>query len=166
MKKNYFVLAVAFMVVCTIFVACDKNPQGFAGTYDLHLDYDSVMTSDGTWIDETFFEEMTGKKNPSKDGYLTIRDGKNGNFEVTATIVNKETNEENVLFTTNATEKDGILILDNCTSDYYYDTTELYIDFTFHNFENNMPIIKFKGIYTIDLGADFSYLLSFTCTKR
>lgn len=84
----------------------------------------------------------------------------------TVTFVNPETSEEKVFFTTTATEKDDLLVLDNCTSDFYYSTTEEYIRFTFHNFVNELPRITFKGIYTINLGYDFSYLNTYTCTKR
>lgn len=168
MKKNFFVIAVLFVALCGIFVSCKKDdvntPTGLVGTYDMHLVYDSVTDSEGTWFENAFFEEMTGKRNPPKDGYLTIEEGKNGKLTVTATVANET--EDKVLFTTTATEKDGILVLDDCQSDYYYSSIEDYIDFSFHGFENRLPEIYFKGIYTVDLGADYSYLLSFTCTKR
>lgn len=164
MKKNFFAIAVLFVALCGILVSCNNTPTGFVGTYDMHLVYDSVTDSEGMWLENGFFEEMTGKRNPPKDGYLTIEEGNDGKFIVIATVANKT--GDKVLFTTTATEKDGILVLDDCQSDYYYSTTEVYIDFSFHGFENKMPEITFKGIYTINLGADYSYLLSFTCTKR
>lgn len=168
MKKNFFVTAALIIALCGIFVSCKQTSTpavtDFVGTYDMHLVYDSVTDSEGTWFENEFFQEMTGKRNPPKDGYLTIEEGANGKLIVSVTVANEA--EDKVLFTTTATEKEGILVLDNCQSDYYYSTTERYIDFTFHGFENKMPVITFKGIYTINLGADYSYLLSFTCTKR
>ena len=83
---------------------------------------------------------------------------------VTATFIKDE--GEKVFFTTTATEADGVLILDDCTSDYYYDPVEEMIRFTFHGFQNNLPSIYFKSIYTINLGMDYSYLTAYTCTKR
>ena len=180
MKKDLFVLAMAIMALCCIAISCKKeNPNEpkdnggkqetnsqFVGVYDLHLVYDSVTDSEGTWFENEFFESKTGKRNPPKDGYLTIAEGKDGKLAVTATIVTDSTSTEKTLFETTATEKDGILILDDCESDYYYDTTEEFINFTFHGFENRLPEIYFKAIYTINLGADYSYLLSFTCKKR
>lgn len=158
----------AVMALCATFVSCgDKtNENQFVGVYDLDMVYDSITTSDGTWFSEEFFEQMTGKVNPPMHGYLTIADNKDGRLAVTATFVDGETGEEKNFFTTTATEKDDILILDNCTSDYYYANTEEMISFVFRNFANNMPNIYFKGIYTINLGADYSYLTSYNCTKR
>lgn len=179
MKKHLFVLAMAFVALCTTFASCTKDPvdegndtptdnpasvSKFVGVYDLDMVYDSITTSDGTWFDNEFFETMTGKTNPPEHGYLTIAEGQNGKLNVTATFVKE--NEEKVFFSTTATEDDDMLTLDDCTSDYYYATTEEMIRFTFHGFDNRMPEIYFKGIYTINLGADYSYLNSYTCVKR
>lgn len=180
MKKNLFVLAMALMALCCITISCKKEttnePEGnggkqepssmFVGTYDMHLVYDSVTDSEGAWFENEFFQNMTGKKNPPRDGYLTITEEKDGKLAITATIADDKMDGEKVLFTTTATEKGGILIIDDCESDYYYNTTEEFIYFTFHGFKSNLPEIYFKSIYTINLGADYSYLLSFTCKKR
>lgn len=171
MKKNLLLLAMAFVALCFTLGSCQEENNNasdvseFVGVYDLSVVYDSVTTSDGVWFSEEFFETMTGKINPPQQGYLTIDEGQNGKLNVTATIV-KDDGTEKVFFSTTATEKDGILALDNCSSDYYYDTTEEYLKFTFRNFANNMPEIFFKGVYTINLGYDYSYLNSYTCTKR
>ena len=181
MKKHFFIMAMAFVTLCGAFVACEKDNNGednpgnnnndnnqpvceFVGVYDMDMVYDSITTSDGTWFDEEFFETMTGKINPPEHGYLTIAQGENDKLVVTATFIKDE--GEKVFFTTTATEADGVLILDDCTSDYYYDPVEEMIRFTFHGFQNNLPSIYFKSIYTINLGMDYSYLTAYTCTKR
>lgn len=190
MKKHLLILATAVLALCAMVASCQKEEEFiivndpvsdttgnggqddttastlFAGVYDLHMVYDSITTSDGTWWDEEFFETMTGKINKPKNGYLTITDLEEGSYTVTATIVDASTGEERTLFTTTAIEQDSLLILAPCTSDYYYSTTEEIISFIFRNFENRLPEIYFKGIYTINLGADYSYLNSYTCTKR
>lgn len=181
MKKHLLIFAMALMALSMSFVSCEKEPDvnndnndtnsvvptsPFVGVYDMDMVYDSVTTSDGTWLDEEFYETMTGKVNSPKHGYMTVAEGENGKLNVAVTFVNPETSEEKVFFTTTATEKDDLLVLDNCTSDFYYSTTEEYIRFTFHNFVNELPRITFKGIYTINLGYDFSYLNTYTCTKR
>lgn len=168
MKKHFILFAMAVMALCATFVSCgDKtNENQFVGVYDLEMVYDSITTSDGVWFSEEFFEQMTGKINPPRHGYLTVAQGEAGKFNVTATLINDETGEEKNFFATTATEVDDILILDNCTSDYYYSTTEEMISFVFRNFANNMPKIYFKSVYTINLGYDYSYLTSYNCTKR
>lgn len=172
MKKQLFAFALVVVALCASFVSCDKENNGnnsnsqFIGVYDLDIVYDSITTSDGTWFSEEFFETMTGKVNPPEHGYLTIEEGQNGKINVTATVIKSDTGVEKVLFSTTATEQDNLLVLDNCASDYYYSTTEETIHFVFRNFANRLPEIYFKGIYTINLGADYSYLLSFTCNKR
>lgn len=189
MRKHFLFLAVAFLTLGLAFASCTKdepienntntenngngNGNGnnesnnpFVGVYDLEMIYDSITTSDGTWFDNEFFETMTGKRNPPEHGYLTITEGSNGVLDVTATFVNQTTQEEKTWFTTTATENNGVLVLANCIGDYYYANTEEYIRFTFHAFQNNLPTIYFKGIYTINLGADYSYLNSYYCTKR
>lgn len=188
MKKHLLILATAFVALSLAFASCEKennpgdnpgdttditddpnNPDqptnSLIGVYDLDMVYDSITTSDGTWFDEEFFEMMTGKVNPPEHGYLTIAEGENGKLNVTATFIKDDTKSEKVWFTTTATETDGILTLDPCSSDYFI-TTEQMINFTFHNFQNNLPTITFKSIYTINLGADYSYLTAYTCTKR
>lgn len=166
MKKQYIILAVAIMAAFAAFVSCDhKKPSSqFVGTYDLDMVYDSLTTSDGTWFDEEFYETMTGKINPPEHGYLTIAEGPEGKLTVTATFV-KESGEK-TFFSTTATEVDNTLVLDDCISDYYYASTEENIRFTFHNFQNNMPTLTFKSIYTINLGLDYSYLTEYTCVKQ
>lgn len=184
MKKKLFILAMALMALCVTFESCQKENNNdnngvindgndnnvdpsnsqFLGVYDLTMVYDSITTSDGEWLSEEFYEMATGKVNPPEHGYLTIEAGQNGKLNVTATFVKE--NEEKTFFSTTATEKDGILILDNCKSDYYYTALEDYITFTFHGFSSNLPEIFFKGIYTINLGYDYSYLNSYTCIKR
>lgn len=166
MKKQILLLAAAIVALCSTFASCNKenNASDLVGVYDFEMIYDSITTSDGTWFDEEFFETMTGKTNPPQQGYLTIAEGQNGRLSVTATIV--KDGAEKVFFSTTATENEGILTLDNCTSDYYYDNTEEMIRFTFHAFANNMPQLYFKSIYTINLGADYSYLTHYDCTKR
>lgn len=173
MKKHLLTFVVAVMAFCATFVSCQKenstlSPDAaqYVGVYDLYMVYDSVSTSDGTWVSEEDYEFFTQKVNPPESGYLTISEGDNGKLNVTATFVKADTGVEKNFFTTTATEKDGLLVLDNCTSDYYYASIEDYIRFEFRNFVNNMPTITFKGIYTINLGADYSYLNSYTCTKR
>lgn len=180
MKKNLFFYAMLFIAISVATLSCKKDDDNepsptpdpepssqFVGVYDLDMVYDSVTDSEGKWFENEFFEQMTGKRNPPESGYLTIVTGDNGKLNVTATFYNHPNEgEEKVFFSTTATEKDNILILDPCQSDYYYDSTETMIDFIFRNFENNLPQIKFKSIYTINLGADYSYLNSYTCTKR
>ena len=183
MKKGILIFAVAVLALCSTFVSCEKdesgsnndvenneggsqNDDGFVGVYDFDMVYDSVTTSDGTWFSEEFYESMTHKVNPPEHGYLTIENGQNGKLNVVATIVKDGTQQEKVFFSTTATEKDGILILDDCVSDYYYETTEEMINFVFRNFSSNMPVIYFKSVYTINLGSDYSYLTSYSCTKR
>lgn len=181
MKKHLYVLAVAFTALCFAFAGCEKDNTGdnpgtnpgddrptspFIGVYDMDMVYDSITTSDGTWFDEEFFETMTGKINPPEHGYLTIAQGENGKLNVTCTFIKDDTKAEKVFFTTTATEADGVLILDPCTSDYFYASIEDMMRFTFHGFQNNLPSIYFKSIYTINLGDDYSYLTSYTCTKR
>ncbi|MCQ2295653.1 MAG: hypothetical protein MJZ67_08360 [Bacteroidales bacterium] len=183
MKKHFFIMAMAFVALCGAFAACEKEGTGdnpgenpadtldhneqpasdFIGIYELDMVYDSITTSDGTWFDEEFFETMTGKINPPEHGYLAITQGDNDKLVVTATFVKDE--GEKVFFTTTASEADGMLTLDDCTSDYYYASIEDMIRFTFHGFQNNMPTIYFKSIYTINLGLDYSYLTAYTCTK-
>lgn len=184
MKKHLAIFAVALMALCATFVACEKDnnditpdnndsttntdiPEvnSLVGVYDLEMKYDSITTSDGTWFDNEFFEMMTGKTNPPKHGYLTIAKAGNDKYSVTATFV-EDDNSEKVFFTTTASEADGILTLDDCTSDYYYDNIEEMLRMTFHGFQNTLPTLYFKGIYTINLGYDYSYLNSYYCTKR
>lgn len=183
MRKHFLFLAMAFLALGVAFSSCTKEEpiiddpidtnsgnQGsdnpLVGVYDLEMVYDSITTSDGTWFDNEFFETMTGKHNPPQYGYLTIAEGQGGKLNVTATFVDQTTQAEKVWFSTTATEVDGVLTLDDCTSDYYYDNIEEYMRLTFHAFENTLPTIYFKGIYTINLGYDYSYLNSYYCTKR
>lgn len=186
MKRKLILLAAVLMALCTAFAACQKeepvtpgndNPTGetgddfnsdnpLVGIYDLYMAYDSITTSDGTWFDEEFFETMTGKVNKPRNGYLTITEGQNGKLNVKATLYEENGAPDKVFFTTTATENNGILTIDNCTSDYYYDNLEEMISFTFHAFANNMPELYFKSIYTVNLGADYSYLTHYECTKR
>lgn len=165
MKKTLTILALAVLLM-----ACGKTPvtpgpepvdSQFIGTYDLHLVYDSIMTLDGEWVSEEFYEEFVHKTNPPKDGRLTIEPGQNGTLIVTATILTD--GDSKTLFTTEATEHDGILTLSDCTSDYYRETTGVSTHFTFHGFHSSLPEITFKSIYTV---SDFSYLITLTCTRR
>lgn len=167
MKRFLTLFAVAVAAICITFVSCKKDASNpLVGVYDLDMQYDSITTSDGTWFSNEFFEQMTGKTNPPKHGTLTIAEGENGKLTVTAALVNDATGEEKQFFSTTATETDGILTIDDCSSDYYYATIEEMIRFTFHGFTNNLPEIYFKGIYTVNLGYDYSYLNSYYCTKR
>lgn len=185
MKKSFYLFAMALMALCTVAVSCSKddgNPADeegdtpqinnqFVGTYDLNMVYDSITTDDGTWYSEEFYEEMTGKKNPPESGRLIVEEGTEGKLKVTAIFIDRTTAEDRTFFSTSATEQNGTIVLEDCESDYY-STTEMMIDFTFRTVEvtrdaeNNVTGLNFKSIYTINLGADYSYLTSYTCTKR
>lgn len=179
MKKNLFILAIVFTALCALTVSCkkdddDKKPVSqnpFVGTYDLYMVFDSIMTDDGTWFDEEFYEQYTGKRNPPESGWLTVEELTPGLFQVTATFYKEETMEEKDFFTTTAVEKDGILLLNECSSDYFGEWGD--IDFVFRNYsvmrdaDNNVTEMTFKSVYTISFGSsDFAYLTSYTCTKR
>lgn len=172
MRKHIFTLAVALMGFCMSFTSCEKTPivddndgAVYVGVYDFTMVYDSVTTSDGTWFSEEDYEFFTNKVNPPKNGYLTITDGDNGKLNLTATFI-ESTGKEKQFFATTASVVDGDLKIDDCTSDYYYSSIEDYIRFVFRNFSNNMPNIYFKSVYTINLGADYSYLTHYDCVKR
>lgn len=184
MKKHLLILAMAVVALCTTVVSCQKDDivddtnttdttgsgdnsstdSQFVGVYDMDMVYDSITTSDGTWFSEEFFEQMTGKVNSPEHGYLTIAAGQNGKLNMTVTF--NKTDGDKVFFTTTATEKDGALIIDDCNSDYYYASIEDMIHFAFHGFAATASGIYFKSIYTVNLGADYSYLTAYTCTKR
>ncbi len=185
MKKYIFTLMSALTIFSMILVSCepevivpeegntefeeeevDQNVSELIGVYDLVMEYDSVTADDGTWFDNDFYERVTGKTNPDQYGYLTIAEGENGKLNVTATFVSSDTNEERLFFSTTATETDGVLVLDPCSSNYYQASMGEDIYFTFHAFANNMLQLYFKSIYTIHLGYDYSYLTSYHCTKR
>lgn len=189
MKKILWALVLALLTTGITFVSCQKDEEvaptndsindstgeeggdttavsPFVGVYELDMVYDSIMTSDGSWFSEEFFEQMTHKVNPPEHGYLTVSQGSGDTLRVTATFIKANTGEEKDFFSTTAVEKDGGLVLAPCTSDYYYASTELYISFVFRNFVNNLPEIRFKSVYSINLGADFSYVTSYTCVKR
>lgn len=178
MKKQFLILALACASLCFVLGACQKEEDEnepeqptppsdmFVGVYDLDMVYDSITTSDGVWWSNEFFESMTGKHNPPEHGYLTITQEPDSSYTVSATFIKSATGEEKVFFTTSASKKDSILVLDDCTSDYYYSSTEELIHFTFKNFVNQYPTIYFKSIYSLYLGANYSYMTSFTCTKR
>lgn len=172
MKRN--IIAVwLFVAFCVLAVSCrnadspkSNADDGFAGFYDLHMVYDSISADDGTWFSEKEYEELLGKSNPPLDGHLTIEKASDGKYVVTATVISNKTGEEKTFFKTNAVMNNDVLVFEKCKSDYYYDTMGEYIRFTFKDFACNMSVITFKSIYTINLGYDYSYLTSYTCTKR
>lgn len=175
MKRRIILLAISLLLSGSFFVSCDKsedeiitdtndnNIDKFVGVYDYTAVYDSISMGDGEWYSIGFYEEMTGDTYEPDNGYLTITE-ENGRYHLVCTLVYSDTGEEVTYFDTWATNNNGILSIESTSTTF---ETGVVFDFSFSNFVNNMPQIKFKSVINIDfISQGFAYLLNYSCTKR
>lgn len=179
MKQRLFFILTTLLCLSISITSCTKNPDdnhnpngnnqneenntSFEGVYNLVMTYDSITSDDGTWWPRDYYEQITGSSYEQEYGYMTITK-ENGRYHMIATLVYDDTDETVTYFDTYATETNGVLVMDNSATTA---PSGVVINFSFHDFANNLPHLYFKGICSLAMaGYEFKYLISFNGEKQ
>lgn len=138
--------------------------SAFIGTYDLEVVTDSVGVDDGedvNWYSREYYEERTGKSEPTRYGTLTITQGSSENtFHVVGVVLVGSNNVE--YYNTTATlDSAGSLVLEpSCVGG---DQTD---KFTYGKIINQQPLVFRTERHYMFYNLDCGYIFTNTATKR
>ena len=171
--KNTIKIFTVFALLSVVFASCkeDKpevtNPEGgFAGTYAIHINVDSIYTQ-GNWLSEELYKSFGMKYGPY-DGELVITSTGDNTYSVVCNVVYANGAGGDTFYrTTGTVDENGYLVLEDDVISRDYGGSVLDFKHTYGKIKPGNPL-KFwaKEFYLMGVDGDFGYAFNNTATKK